>query len=170
MKQLFLIGFVLFALAAAGQTKGTGKLYGYKESVAPGIPRRDLQEDGTEITQQPRARANYYIYLVTPMRAYPSEVWMNGEMYSASVRTITQTPVQHTNHQVPSEPVQTVLVPKTNERVIQITPAPAITSKQSSAGKRLAATNELVVVYRHGGKFYYQVLPKLSAMNGAAMQ
>ncbi len=170
MKQILLLLFSAIAFSTFAQTKGNGKLYGYKQAVAAGIVRKQVQEDGTETVPTPRQGANYYIYLVTSARAYPSELWVNGKLYSASVQSITKTPVEHTNNSIPAEPDTTTLVPKTNQNVIQLTPRPAVNGKAGTKGKSLAGSNELVVVYKQNGRFYYQTLAKLSKLNAAAMQ
>jgi hypothetical protein len=165
--------FLLFTFSAgsfvSAQTKGSAKIYGYKEPVSGAVSQRAIDENGKPVVSDAVGRFNYFIYLVTPNRVYPSELWLNGEVYSAKIETV-KTPVVRKNFNNPSEPQSTELVPATTQQVTRLSPGPAINDKLSEKGKSLSEENELVVVYKQNGKFYYQTVSSLTLLEIAALQ
>ena len=172
MKQILLfIVAVLISLCSYTQIKGPAKIYGYKEPVSSGnIPKRIIDENGKETSPEKKPSYNYFIYLVSAGRAYPSEMWIMSKPYSVIPEFIKNTPVERKNFNIPSEPKSTVLVPKTTKKVLLLTPAPAIDNKLTNKAKNLAKTNELVIVYKSGGKFYYNSLKFLTRLELAVTQ
>jgi hypothetical protein len=171
MRKIFFLLFTFSAgLFASAQTKGTAKIYGYKEPVSGAVSQRAIDENGKPVVSDPAGRFNYFIYLVTPNRVYPSELWLNGEVYSVKIETVKETPVVRKNFNNPSEPQSTELVPATTQLVIRLSPGPAITDKLSEKGEILSKENELVVVYKQNGKFDYETLSSLTLLEVAALQ
>lgn len=170
MKKVFLLLFLVFSTVISGkaQTKGNSKLYGYEQQVSGGAsPDRSL-EPGAGTGKS--ARVNYFIYLATSAnsRVYPSELWIDGELYGAQVRTISKTPVLLESNDPALN--NRVLVTKTTQKILQLVPTSSKGVKKSAKGTLLAKTNDVVMVYKQNGKFYYSVLPKLSGLESAAMQ
>ncbi|HEX6335179.1 MAG TPA: hypothetical protein VFZ78_13190, partial [Flavisolibacter sp.] len=136
--------------------------------VLPGLRPGEIAEEGSQPTTQAGSRRNYFIYMTGSSRIYPAEMWIHGEPYSVLVEPVS-TPVEYRSSQ--SENVQPiVLVPATSEKVIRLTPAPAIEAKLTATGRKLSTDNALVVVYKANGKFHYQVLAELKQLPTAAMQ
>lgn len=168
MKQFLLFLFALVSIVSCAQTKGTAKLYGFKEPVLPGVNPNIIQEDGNTVQEEKEQGMNYFIYLQSAARVYPSELWIMGTPYSVAVHTV-KTPVERQQFTVPGKG-KFVLVPATADKVVQLSPAPAIETKLSNKGKSLAAENALVVVYKQGGKFYYSSLKELQQLTPVALQ
>lgn len=167
------VGCLAILLMAAqfcfAQTAGTAKLYGYKQPVTQGAsPQKGIDEQGKETATEMKQRFNYLIYLASNSIIYPSEVWINGKAYSATFTPVTSTPVKH-EVMAPGDTV-TVLVPKTTQRVIRIQLAPAIQNKLTEKGKILSGKNELVVIYKSAGKFYYRTIAKMNTVEAIPMQ
>lgn len=163
MKHFYiLIAALLFLVRGYSQTQGASKLYGYKQEVMPGNIRAD--ENGRQI--RPKTRFNYFIYLASSTKVIPSEIWIHGKAFSVNVAAVDKTPVEYesTSSQKP-----VVLVPKTNRKVLQLSPHNEI-SQPSTKGKTLSAKNELVVIYKGSGKTYYKTLPKFTMLEMLAMQ
>ena len=173
MKTFSLIIFLLMATAACSQTKGTAKLYGYMQPVSGGaFPSKAIDEGGKEVASETEQRFNYLLYLASSTIVYPSEIWVRGKLYSVTTTSIKTTPVKEPRvSEISSADSARTLVPSTTKKVWQLHLAPAGSSiKQSVKGKSLAKSNELVVVYKMGGKFYYSILPKLDLLEAVAMQ
>lgn len=170
MKQTIMILFSVLSLSAFAQTKGSGKLYGYKQAAPPGMIRKTIDENGTEKAAPVKQNVNYYLYLVTSSRAYPSELWIKGEPFGVRLQTIEETPVEQTNTNVRVSTAKKLLVPKTTQKVVQLIPAPMAGKALSSKAKALSSANELVVLYKQNGKFYYQALPKMTELEAMALQ
>jgi hypothetical protein len=63
-----------------------------------------------------------------------------------------------------------VLVPKTSKKVLLLTPYTYTETKNAGDVSSIASSNELVVLYKQNGKFYYNKLEKLEFLQAAAMQ
>lgn len=172
------LGIIFIAIAittiANAQTNNNIMLYGYIQPVLPGITAKgDIDENGRMIKKNTGGvMNNYRIYITAPsnFRIYPIAIWIKSTPYSAKSEVITNTPVVLTNHTIPSHPQTTTLVPKTTQKVWQITPLPPIESKLSAKAKVMAQTNELVVSYKLNGKYYYAALEKLTELPSGARQ
>jgi hypothetical protein len=166
MKKTFLL-ILAAAVAAAsyGQTKGTARLYAYRQPVAPGTPGGTVDMEGNEVGTGQSARQNNWIYITSTTRIYPSELWINGQPYAVRIQRIAKTPVPN-----PSPEAQKPLVPKTSQLVWLLTPVPAVEGKQQPRSRGLAAANEVVVVYKSGGKFHYAAAKTFTDLSAAAMQ
>ena len=171
LKQCFFIILMFIGYIASGQTQGNAKIYGYKEPVSRGAsPQETIDENGNKISTTGSQAFNYFIYLVSPGRVYPSEMWLNGQPYAVSVETISETPVERKNFNNPGDLSTTELVPATDQKVIRLKPVPAIDDKLSTKGRRLSEDNELVVMYKLNGKFYFGTLKNLAILEAAALQ
>jgi len=167
----FLLGLLIFcSFSLFSQTKGSAKLYGFKEPVASGKhPDNEVEENGNKSTPVSTGSQsfNYFIYLQSPVRVYPAEMWLNGSVYAVSIQTVT-TPVERDNGTTGGK--KKLLVPKTTNKVLLLTPVPLAESKNSTNGKALAAKNELVVIYKQGGRFYYSVVKTLTVLETVPLQ
>jgi hypothetical protein len=172
MKKLWSLPLMFIALISFAQTKGTAKIYGYKQPVSQGaFPSKGIDEQGKEVGSEPEQRFNYFLFLSSATTLYPSEIWVNGQLFAVTARSVKSTPVRQTNANAETADSSRILVPKTSKKVWQLDLRPANSSiKASEKGKALAKTNELVVVYKMGGKFYYSNLPKLELLESVAMQ
>lgn len=170
---IYMKAILFFLLAACSswsgnaQTKGTLKLYGFTQAVSGG--KAPEMDPNTGLRVSGGAGKNYFLYAVSPARIYPSEIWIEGTRFGVDIQSVKETPVEYSepgNIGAPSK----VLIPKTTQKVIQLLPGRAVEVKGTSkkAGS-LAKTNELVVVYKQNGKFYYQTLSKLIDLQAAAM-
>jgi hypothetical protein len=164
---LLLTGSTVHAQAASDS------LYGYSQVVTPGIrAARDIDEKGNMVKKPTEPVYRYFIYLATTSgtRVYPVELWIKGKAFSARSEAVTKTPVMHTNRVMPQHPQKQILVPKTTQNVVALVPIPLVAQKSSAKAKDLAQVNELVVVYKQGGKRHYRVLKELTELGAAAMQ
>lgn len=174
MKPFFFLLTLLLAGSALLAQNSSGKLYGYIQPVIPGAAaaKRVTDDAGHVVERKPEdTRFNYFIYLTTAQttRVYPIEMWIKGQPFSAMPKTVT-TPVEQTSHLVPGRPQKTVLVPETTQKVTQLEPAPFIAEKSNAKAASLALENELVVVYKQGGKTYIKTLKTLSELSPKALQ
>ena len=168
MKTVLLIILILaFQLNTAAQTQGSAKLYGYVQEVLPGANNSVIMEGGEQVNEPKKTRKNYRIYIESASRVYPVEIWVMGEPYSARMDIISSTPVVFGSDSTGN---RKVLVPKTTKKVLLLTPAPYIETKNAGDVRSIAASNELVVLYKQNGKFYYNKLEKLETLQAAAMQ
>jgi hypothetical protein len=165
MKQLYVVLLALTsALVSSAQTEGASRLYGYVQKQTPGTIRVD--DNGNERPRQPQY--NYFIYLASASKVHPTEIWINGEPHSLTV-TQTPSPVQYTNPNSGQTKPQT-LVPKTDRKVLQLTPSAAGIEHHFAKTVTLASKNQVVVLYRVNDKWYYKTLSKLKELSPVMMQ
>ena len=168
MKTFFFLVFVLaFQCKTLAQQEGSSKLYGFVQEVLPGANNTVIVEGGGQVNEPKKQGKNYMIYIESTSRVYPVELWIQGERYSARMDVITSTPVVFGNENTGS---RKVLVPKTTRKVLLLTPSAYTEIKNAGDVSAIAGNNELVVLYRQNGKFYYNKLEKLEQLQAAAMQ
>jgi hypothetical protein len=148
------------------QSKGTAKLYAYRQPVAPGVGKGTIDISGEELPSKQRGGQNLLLYIAAPSQIYPSAVWIDGESYGVRAKSVAKSPVTHTT----SEGTSRTLVPRTGNRIWQLTPAPAASGKVSRKVEALARSSAVVVEYKYKGKFYYTSLKELTELDAAAMQ
>lgn len=164
MKQFYFLATLLaLAFFSHAQVQGASRFYGYKQEVLGGAVRVD--ENGNQISSKPRY--NYFIYLASTTKVSPTEIWINGKAFAVN-SAVLSTPVIYKNPTTDSKAKQ--LVPKTARRVLQITPLEQVSNSPNAKGKKLSAKNELVIIYKANGKFYYKALARLTMLEPVAMQ
>lgn len=165
MKRFYLLLVSICLCAAAfAQIEGASKIYGYKQKVRPGTIRVD--DNGREVPSEPMY--NYFIYLASSTKVVPVEIWINGEVFEVNVNTVSSTPVKYVNPMSGNN--AEILVPKTTRKVLQLTASTNKAQKPNQKGKALSAKNELVIIYKGNGKYYYKTLATLKELEPLAMQ
>jgi hypothetical protein len=155
MKKITLLSsLILIVLFSSHAQTGNVKLYGFIQQVRSGIaPKRDLRENGTTVDKnQDNTMYNYFIYLSLPSRTSVSPVSarIKGILYNVKAETVKQTPVTTTNYNIPGQPETVILVPKTTQKVLLLSPTEVITSPKARAG----TNDDLVVSYKKNEKLY----------------
>lgn len=169
MKNLYFLSILLsLNLFACAQTKGTVKLYGYQQTVSRG--KAPEMDENTKTRVSEGAGKNYYLYAVSPSKIIPVEAWVEGHHYGLMVNTITETPVEYGDENNIGSPKK-LLVPKTTEKVVQLTLIPPVEGKATGKNaKPFSRTNDFVLVYKLNGKFYYNYLKTLTPLGSVAAQ
>lgn len=173
MKVIYLLILSLLIMNhTSAQTRNDVKLYGYKQPVVSGVsPTISADETGRAVSSY-KPRYNYFIYLSAPanLRAIPTEIWIKGQQYSVTA-TPVETPVEYKNPTtMPGYDKSITLVPKTTNKVYQLQYSSAPVMKNLAAAEKQARSNDIVVAYKMGGKFYYATLKSLTDLEPVAMQ
>src|SRR6185503_14477777 len=145
MKKLYGIFFLLFSFSAFAQPPV--KLYSYSQETTPGtIP---VDEKGNPI--RPRGPLLNYFFYAAYSSSYAIKfdgIWINGKGYTVQTSKVGSTPVTITNHDIPANPVTTVLVPATKLMVISIQPvSPSGNTVNTPWFRDLSKRNELIISY-----------------------
>jgi hypothetical protein len=170
---LFLSGCFLLLTGLKAQTRSDVKLYAYARPVAGGVPPKiSTQENNLQTYSSAKAKYNYLIYLEGPAntRIYPVEMWLHGEKKGVRTTLVTTTPVEIKTGDIPNYSKTITLVPKTSNRVYQLDLGIPVPGKEMAAARAKASTNELVVVYKYAGKFYYAVQKKIKLLEPVVLQ
>lgn len=159
----FLCALLCLGLFASSQTKGNVKLYGYRQAVSQGKAPEIDENTKTRISEG--AGKNYYLYALSSSKIVPVEAWIEGRHYGLTAKIITNTPVEYGDENNIGSPKK-VLVPKTTQKVFQLTIMPPVEGKSTGKNaKPLSKANEFVLVYKQNGKFYYTYLKSLAVLN-----
>lgn len=167
---IVLLGLFL-SIAVAAQTQKGVRLYGYVQAVTKGMAGKERDEKGN-VKKSPSKLYTYHLYLTSQSknRIYPAEIWIKGERLGVKYETVSQTPVTISKDDALPNAEQIVLVPKTKALVLRLTGSRETPEKNFNKAKDLAAYNELVVVYKSGGVFYYAALNKFSELGRGVLQ
>lgn len=175
MKYILLLSgcccFLLPGLVA--QSRTDVKLYAYARPVAGGVPPKiSTQENNLQTYADAKAKYNYLIYLEGPAqpRIYPVEMWLHGEKKGVRTTLVTTTPVEIKTGDIPGYSKTITLVPKTANSVYQLDLGMSVPGKEMAAARAKARTNELVVVYKYAGKFYYAAEKKIKVLEPVVLQ
>ncbi|HYK56201.1 MAG TPA: hypothetical protein VEV15_06950 [Flavisolibacter sp.] len=171
---LFLCGCCfLFLTGLKAQTRTDVKLYAYARPVAGGVPPKiSTQENNLQAYSSAKAKYNYLIYLEGPAttRIYPVEMWLYGEKKGLRTTIVTTTPVEIKTGELPPYSKTITLVPETSNTVYQLDLGMAVPGKEMAAARAKARTNEVVVVYKYAGKFYYAAEKKIKILEPVVLQ
>lgn len=169
---LFLSGCLLLLTGLKAQTRPDVKLYAYARPVAGGVPPKiSTQENNLQAYAPAKAKYNYLIYLEGPAttRIYPVEMWLHGEKKGVQTNVVT-TPVEIKTGDLPPYSKTITLVPKTANSVYQLNLGTPVPGKEMAAARAKASTNEIVVVYKYAGKFYYAAEKKIKLLEPVVLQ
>jgi hypothetical protein len=164
---------LLLSTKLFAQSRTDVKLYAYARPVTGGImPKISTQENGSQTMVKPKTKFNYLFYLEGPkkLRIYPVELWLKGERHGVKSTDVNTTPVEISTGELPQYTKTITLVPKTNNKVIKLDLAVAVNGKDFLKAKAKAEANDVVLVYKYAGKFYYAVQNKIRILDPIVLQ
>jgi hypothetical protein len=164
---------VLLSTKLFAQSRSDVKLYAYARPVTGGVmPKISTQENGSQTMIKPKTKYSYLFYLEGPkkLRIYPVELWLKGERHGIKTTDVNSTPVEFSTGELPQYTKTITLVPQTKNKVIKLDPAVAVNGKNFPKAKAKAEINEVVLVYKYGGKFYYAVQDKIKLIDPIVLQ
>ncbi|HEU4633706.1 MAG TPA: hypothetical protein VFS22_06965 [Flavisolibacter sp.] len=170
---LFFSAVCFFSSITKAQTRSEVKLYAYARPVTGGVaPKISTQENNLQVYTSPKAKYTYLIYLEGPAetRIYPVEMWLLSERKGVKVSFVNKTPVVIETGDIPKYSKTITLVPRTSNRVYQLDLSPTLPGKKMAAAKAKASANDVVVVYKYAGKFYYAVQKKIKVLDPVVLQ
>jgi hypothetical protein len=173
MKKILSFGFcILIFTALKSQTRSDVTLYAYARPVTGGAPPRISTKENNLQALPGREKYVYLIYLAGPAktRIYPAEMYIHGERTGVKVSVVTQTPVEIKTGDIPEYSRTITLVPRTSKKVYRLDLAPAGPEKEKDFTETKAQSNELVVVYKYAGKFYYAAQKKITLLDPIVLQ
>ncbi|MEI6948520.1 hypothetical protein V9K67_15100 [Paraflavisolibacter sp. H34] len=146
------------------------KLYAYRQGVSSGV-RPAIPEEGSaqEAPASGKEAANYFIYLAHPagVKVYPVALWIEGEPFGIKWESVAQKPVELATGDEGEKKV--LLVPATAEAVLQLHPVDYIPGKEARPAAALLQANQLVVVYRQGGKMHTRAVKTFQSLSRASL-
>lgn len=169
-KALFIITALAISLLIFGQHYKGVKLYAYSQIVIPGVAPRDvITESGNQLPIERKQRKNTWIYLTYPVNIdlKQCELYINGSRYNFQAEYVVKTPVTYTDYNIPDFPKTIELVPKSENKVLRLTPLQQVSSKPSTHLKKLLKENDVIVSYIVKGRKYYSVVKNFTVIEPA---
>jgi hypothetical protein len=169
-RNLFALLLVLNVFLTQAQSSGA-TLYGFRQRSTGGAQRTgSIDENGKTVTIKPTEVFQYNIYVSTKSktRIYPVQLWINGEAFSVKGEPFNNNPVVPANGDAPASRLKP-LIPETAGKVWKLKPLPLVADKSGGRAKALAINNDVVVLYKMGGKLRYAVLKKFTELDPVSL-
>ena len=143
------------------------KVFGYEQESSRGTVSANVKDEKGNPLKKAATQKNYFIYLSLKQKyiVTPLQVFIDGKAFSADANIIETTPVEYINNNMRSHPEKITLVPKTDDKIIQLKIADTVLVKKTSALQKLTNKNEVVVSYTWKQKKYFAVLKKLKKLD-----
>ena len=170
MKKNLLVS-LLFTIGLHSFSQPAVKIFAFEQENLPGTQPAGVKDENGNTVKKAAAKKNYFIFLSLKKstNVTPVQLFIEGVAYSIRWAVVSRTPVEYTSKNIPNRPVKTTLVPKTRNKVIQITPTEISGSENHDAGiQKLARENDVVVVYKWNKKRYAVALNKIRQLEPVA--
>ena len=161
MKNILAI-FLPIYLSISAFTQPVVKGWVYQQDSLSGTKSTAQNENGKVVKKD--AGINYLIFIShnKTSNVVPLEIYLKGTQYKVGMIQIKKTPVEIVNHNLPSNPVKTELVPLTSNKVLSLKRGPEISTNVSDAPlKKLIASNDAVIAYLWKGKKYFVAVKEI---------
>jgi hypothetical protein len=165
-KQTFLTAlFVSTTVLLYAQSKPV-TVYGFERRISGGMQKRgDVDESGKQVKTPPAYPGlQRLIYLASNSRVYPVQLWISGEAFAVKTKQVAALPGDLADSTKAA--TRSVSIGK----FWQLIPLPLTADKSGGRAKALAINNDVVVLYKAGGKLRYGVLKKFAELNPAVQQ
>jgi hypothetical protein len=157
-----LMFFLLMAVSAAGLAQPPVKLYGFRQSVAPGMVPKGTRGNGATFQH------SIYFQHGNSEKISPVAAWINGKRF-ALAREVVPTPVVKNNKN--ENGGETVIVPAWAGKTILLVPLHVLaTPALTASAKKLVNQNELVLEYDWKGKTWYKASKKFKLLEPASAE
>ena len=157
---IFTVGLNLFS-------QPTVKVFAYEQDNLPGTrPAGVVDENGKPI-KKAAPKKNYLIYLTLKQKysIKPVQIFIRGQAYEVGTTSVRKSPVEYIDTMVPKNPDKTVLVPATDNKVLEVSVAePSLGQKKTSTIQNLTAKNDVVVAYMWNNKKYFVTLKQIKKL------
>jgi hypothetical protein len=159
-----IFSFFLISTGLSAQYSPIIKKYAYSQIITPGTIPVDTDENGNKIKHKSEPSPTYYIYVTMAKKdaIKVAELWIKGKRYSVQAEEVLETPVEAATTDISDNPKKTIMVPKTSNKVLRITPLRILTeNKPGSYVKQLMSKSELVMTCTRKGKKYFTTVNKI---------
>ncbi|HEV8504029.1 MAG TPA: hypothetical protein VGQ53_01475 [Chitinophagaceae bacterium] len=145
------------------------KVFGFEQESSPGTVATNVKDENGNPIKKAAIQKHYFIYLTVKQkhRLIPNQVFINGKGFSVETNVVDKTPVVRVNNNIPDRPEQTILVPRTNNKVFELTIADPFPVEKTSTLQQLTTKNQVVIAYTWKEKKYFAVLKKLKKLDPA---
>jgi hypothetical protein len=157
---IFIVGLNLFS-------QPTVKIFAYEQDNLPGTRPAGVVDENGKPLKKAAPKKNYFVYLSFKQKysVKPVEIFIKGQSYELGAFSARTAPVEYVDNMVPNNPEKTILVPSTDDKVLEVSvAAPSGKKKKTSNLQKLTAKNDVVVVYMWNNKKYYATLKQIKKL------
>jgi hypothetical protein len=143
------------------------KVFAFEQENSPGTVAANVKDENGNPIKKAATKKNYFIYLSLNHKHNidPQQVFINDQAFPAEAIIVKSTPVELVNGNVRTHPAKTILVPKTNNKVIELKITDTIPVRRTSALQKLTNKNDVVISYTWKKKKYFAVLKKIKKLD-----
>jgi hypothetical protein len=163
----YLLFFSLLIIGSGVHSQPSIKVFAFEQESSPGTLAARVKDENGNPIKKAATQKNYFVYLSLNQKysIIPQHVFINGEAFSVEPTIIEKTPIAHVNHNIPTKPDETILVPKTTDKVIELKIGDPVHVKKTSSLEKLTNKNHIVISYAWEKKNYFAVLKKLKKLD-----
>jgi hypothetical protein len=147
------------------------RIFAFEQENLPGTKPAGVKDENGNPVKKAAAKKNYFIFL-SFKKTYnitPEQIFIRGKASGIQSTTIKTPPVVYTNNNIPNNPEKTVLVPFTNDKVLEVQVNDKSTNEKKTASvQKLAGKNDVVISYLWKKKIYFIALKKLKKLEPVA--
>jgi len=163
----FLLFSAISTLALNLFSQPTVKIYAYEQDNLPGTrPAGVVDENGKPI-KKAAPKKNYLIYLSLKQKysVKPVQIFIKGQAFEVGSISVRKSPVEYIDTMVPNNAEKIVLVPVTDNKVMEVPVAePSLAQKKTSTIQNLTSKNDVVVAYMWNNKKYFVTLKQIKKL------
>ena len=163
----YLVFFSLIFIGSGVQSQPSIKVFGFEQESSPGTIAARIRDENGNPLKKAATQKNYFIYLSLNQKysINPQHVFINGEAFAVEPAVIEKTPIAYVNNNIPAKPEQTIIVPKTADKVIELKIGDPVQVKKTPSLQKLTNKNHIVISYAWEKKNYFAVLKKLKRLD-----
>lgn len=166
MKKILLFSAIfILALNLFGQP--TVKIFAYEQDNLPGTRPAGVVDENGKPLKKAAPKKNYLIYLSFKQKysIKPVQIFIKGQSYEVGTSNVRKAPVEYVDNMVPNKAEKTVLVPATDNKVLELPVAePSLEQKKAANIQNLTAKNDVVVAYIWKNKKYLVTLKQIKKL------
>src|SRR6476619_2298849 len=131
--------FSLILIGSGIQGQPSIKVFGFEQESSRGTVATNVKDENGNPLKKAATQKNYFIYLSLKQKysISPLQVFIDGKTFPTEDNIIETTPVEYLNNNILSHAEKTTLVPKTDNKIIQIKIADTVQIKKTSTLNKL---------------------------------
>jgi hypothetical protein len=149
------------------------KIFAFEQDNLPGTITAGVTDENGKPARKAADKKNYFLYLSfkNTYSITPEQIFIKDQAFTILTTMDKKTPVEYINNNFPGNPQKIILVPATNDKVIEVRIKETPTQEEKTASVReLIDKNEAVIVYLWKKKEYFVTLEKIEKLETAANQ
>ena len=148
------------------------KVFAFEQDNLPGMIAAGVTDENGKPMRKAADKKNYFLFLSfkNTYSITPEQVFIRGQAFAIIAILDKKTPVEYLNDNFPGNPEKIILVPETNDRVIEMRVKGIPMQEEKISVQDLTDKSEVVIAYLWKEKKYFATLEKLEKLEWVANQ